>query len=125
MKTIELSAKTEIKGEKQEERAKAYDAEHENSEIVTNEKSGKSYLVETFEYEQAGTFAELIKKYSEEDILHKFNEIRVIRLQDSKRNLLKASIEDKATSERSQLSAIAKISGLSPSEIAEKLGITL
>ena len=125
MKKITLSAKTEVKGEKQEERAKAYDAEHENSELVENEKSGKRYLVETFEYEQASTFAELTKKYKEEEILHKFNEIRVIRLQDSKRNLLKAAIEDKVTSERAQLSAIAKISGLSPSEIAEKLGITL
>lgn len=125
MKTIELSAKTEIKGEVQEGRASEYAKTHELAEIVENEKSKKSYLVETFEYEQATTFQELTKKYSEEEIVQKFNEIRVIRLQDSKRNLLKAAIEDKVTSERAQLSAIAKISGLSASEIAEKLGITL
>lgn len=125
MKTITLTAKTEIKDDSQMTRADSYEKSHELAQIVKNEKSGKDYLVETFDYKQAETFAELTKKYSEEEILTKFNEIRVIRLQDSKRNLLKASIEDKATSERSQLSAIAKISGLSPSEIAEKLGITL
>ena len=125
MKTIELSAKTEIKGDVQMTRAVEFDKTHQDADIVTNEKSGKSYLIETFDYEQATTFAELTKKYSEEEILQKFNEIRVIRLQDSKRNLLKAAIEDKVTSDRAQLSAIAKISGLSPSEIAEKLGITL
>lgn len=125
MKTIVLSAKTEIKGETQEGRAVEYAKTHELAEIVENEKSGKSYLTETFEYDQPETFAELVKKYKEEEIVQKFNEIRVIRLQDSKRNLLKASIEDKVTSERAQLSAIAKISGLSATEIAEKLGITL
>jgi len=125
MKTITLTSKTEIKGEDQAKRAAAYVEAHELAEIVKNEKSGKSYLVEEFEYKQASTFAELQKKYSEEEILQKFNEIRVIRLQDSKRNLLKASIEDKVTSERAKLAAISKISGLNAYEIMEKLGITL
>lgn len=125
MKTITLSAKTEIKGEKQGERASEYAKTHEHAEIVVNEKSRKEYLVETFDYEQPTTFAELVKKYKEEEILQKFNEIRVIRLQDSKRNLLKASIEDKQTSERAKLAAISKLTGLNADEIMEKLGITL
>ena len=125
MKTISLSAKTEIKDEKQLERAKQYEEGHELSIVSTNEKSGKQYLTETFEYEQCETLKELTKKYKEEEILQKFNEIRVIRLQDSKRNLLKSTIEDKLTSARAQMAAIQKISGLSPAEIAEKLNITL
>lgn len=125
MKKITLSAKTELKNDEQIKRAVIYADAHDNSELVVNEKSKKQYLHEDFDYDQPTTFAELTKKYKEEEILQKFNEIRVIRLQDAKRNLLKASIEDKQTSERAQLSAIAKISGLSPSEIAEKLGITM
>ena len=125
MKTITLSAKTEVKEGKQVERAAAYVEAHEGAEHVLNEKSNKSYLVEKFEYKQCTTFAELTKQYKEEEILNKFNEIRVIRLQDSKRNILKAAIEDKVTSERALLTAISKQSGLSASEIAEKLGITL
>ena len=125
MKTITLTAKTEVKDGKQGARAVTYTEAHKLAELVTNEKSKKQYLVETFEYKQCTTFAELTKQYKEEDILAKFNEIRVIRLQDSKRNLLKASIEDKETSERTKLAAISKLSNLSASEIAEKLGITL
>lgn len=125
MKKHTLAARTLVKDEKQLERATDYSKSHEFATVSTHEKTGKSYLTETFEFDECETFAELTKKYPEEEIVQKFNEIRVIRLQDSKRNILKAAIEDKQTSERAQLSAIAKISGLSASEIAEKLGITL
>jgi len=125
MKKITLTAKTEVKDEKQLERANEYAKAHDLAVVSQNEKSGKTYLVETFDYDQPTTFSELTKKYKEEEILSKFNEIRVIRLQDSKRNLLKASIEDKQTSDRALMTAIQKASGLSPSEIAEKLGITI
>lgn len=125
MKTITLTSKTEVKNDKQLERAVAYANEHEHAVVAENEKSKKQYLTETFEYKQATTFAELVKKYEEVEILAKFNEIRVIRLQDGKRNLLKAAIEDKETSERTKLAAIAKLSGLDASQIAEKLGISL
>ena len=125
MKTHTLAARTLIKDEKQLERANEYTKTHEFATVSEHEKTGKAYLTESFEFEECETFAELVKKYDEKEIVSKFNEIRVIRLQDSKRNLLKASIEDKITSERAQLSAIAKISGLSATEIAEKLGITL